>query len=183
MHHVRIPSRVFSRRSWLMHLTRWVSLCFALLLVVGWIFSLAGMFTFVYCNRGNQWYFGISPNQFAASRVNWADLQEMADQKRFQWSSGLYDQWLDIEYLQPIIQLTMRPSGDNITKSGGVWMPFWIPTPPALLLAAIVWYPTIVRLVRGWRLRTLQVCKHCGYSIEGLSANAPCPECGTTISS
>ena len=60
------------------------------------------------------------------------------------------------------------PDG-NYPSRWGVALPLWL---PALALAALAWQ------FRGKQTHVGNSCQKCGYLLEGIPLESPCPECG-----
>lgn len=125
-------------------------------LVLVWVASLFGQFTW---HRGNGLIVGFNTGA-AGVTMN-----------KYGWGSQFKRGWTIKR--TPIDQARWLPQ--VLTDSSHrwwVWVPLWVPAAAAFVGAGA-----------GWRLEVLArrragLCRHCGYSREGLAPGAVCPECG-----
>lgn len=83
----------------------------------------------------------------------WRNKQPFFASRRFDWT---FDYW-------------------SLPSQWGAQIPGWVPVLAAATGAALLWRRDAVATKR----ERVGLCGKCGYSLEGLPGDAPCPECGT----
>lgn len=143
---------------------RWGATAAAAAITAAWIASAWRHFDYI-APTGH--FVAVSVGRVA---VGWID-PAMGVTRGFRVSGGR-NRWPSFDYTR----FDWRFTAWGDTMQWGVQVPGWVPALASAIGAAWLWRRDALATAR----ERAGLCAACGYSLAGLPAGGPCPECGTT---